>query len=99
MLLLCYFYQRNYFLLWVYSYYYFLFPIVAHNVSFVVEISPPKNKFLEVLTNFFRTAELQHKLLILTKFLNIFHWKSAKKKENWMWSLWRKISAKLGPML
>ena len=54
MLLLCYFYQRNYFLLWVYSYYYFLFPIVAHNVFFVVEISQPEKQVFRGFNKFFQ---------------------------------------------
>ena len=35
-------------------------------------------------TIFFRTTELQHKLLISVEF-PIFNWKSAKKKKKWMW--------------
>ena len=41
----------------------------------------PKKQFLRGFTNFFRTAVVQHKLLKLTKFPNIFHWKSAKESK------------------
>ena len=40
-----------------------------------------KTNFLEVLPIFFRTIGLQHKLLILIEYPNIFHWKSAKKRK------------------
>ena len=48
----------------------------------------------EVLSIFFRTAELQKKLLILIESPNIFQWKLAKKKKVGV-----VFRAKLGPML
>ena len=69
---------------------------VAHNDTFFVQIGP-KKIFKRFYQLFFRTNGLQHKLLILIESLNIFHWKSAKKKVNWVWSLGQNLG-KLGPM-
>ena len=52
---------------------------VAHNDLFV-EIGSKKT-FKRFYQLFFRTAGLQHKLLILIVSPNIFHWKSAKESK------------------
>ena len=55
---------------------------VAHNDPFSVQINwVQKNNFEEVLPAFFRTAGLQHKLLILIVSSNIFYQKPAKESK------------------
>ena len=44
----------------------------------------PKIAIFRGCAIFFRTTELQHKLLISVEF-PIFNWKSAKKQTKWMW--------------
>ena len=59
---------------------------VGHNDLFSVQIGFKKTIFKRFYQLFFRTAGLQHKLLILIVSPNIFHGKSAKKGK-WVWSL------------
>ena len=54
----------------------------AHNDPFSVQIGPKKTIFKRFYQTFFRTAGLQYELLILIVSPNIFHWKSAKKKQS-----------------
>ena len=54
---------------------------VAHNSPFSVQIESKKTIFKRFYQLFFRTAGLQHKLLILIVSPNIFYWKSAKKSK------------------
>ena len=54
---------------------------VAHNAPFSVQIGSKKTIFKRFYQLFFRTAGLQHKLLILIVSPNIFHWKSAKESK------------------
>ena len=54
---------------------------VAHNDPFPVQVESKKTIFKRFYQLFFRTAGLQHKLLILIVSPNIFHWKSAKKSK------------------
>ena len=51
----------------------------THNDPFSVQTGPKGTIFERFYQLFFRTAGLQHKLLILIQSPNIFHWKSAKK--------------------
>ena len=59
---------------------------VAHNDFFSVETGSTKTIFKRFYQLFFRTAGLQHNLLILIVPPNILHQKSAKKAK-WVWSL------------
>ena len=54
---------------------------MAHNDLFSVQIGSKKTIFKRFYQLFFRTAGLQHKLLILIVSPNIFYWKSAKKSK------------------
>ena len=54
---------------------------VTHNDPFSVQIGSEKAFFKRFYQLFFRTAGLQHKLLILIVSPNIFHWKSAKESK------------------
>ena len=54
---------------------------LAHNDPFSVQIGSKKAIFKSFYQLFFRTAGLQHKLLILIVSPNIFHWKSAKESK------------------
>ena len=59
---------------------------MAHNDPFSVQIGSKKTIFKRFYQLFFRTAGLQHNLLILIVPPNILHQKSAKKAK-WVWSL------------
>ena len=79
MICCCYFCPQNFFfILWV-----------AHNDSFFCANCGKKSNFFKALPIFFffRTAGVQHKVLILIGFPNIFHWKPAKKPRKWVWSM------------
>ena len=56
----------------------FVILCIACNDSFFANWAQ-KSNILEVLQCFFRITGVQHKLLILMKFPNRFHWKLAKK--------------------
>ena len=71
---------------------------MAYNDHFFVQIRPKKVIFQSFYQYFLRTTGLQHKLLKLIESSNIFHWKSAKKKET-RCGLWEEIWVKLDPML
>ena len=72
MICFCYFYQKkkNFFILGV-----------VNNDPFSMQIGLKKTIFKRFYQLFFRTAGLQHKLLILIVSPNIFHWKSAKESK------------------
>ena len=54
---------------------------VTYNDFFLMKIGPKKAIFKRFYQLFFKTTGFQHKLLILIKSPNIFHWKSAKKSK------------------
>ena len=70
MICFCYFCQKKFQILGV-----------AHNNPFSVQIGSKETIFKRFYQLFFRTAGLQHKLLILIVSPNIFHWKSAKESK------------------
>ena len=76
MICFCYFYQKKKI---------FILGVV-NNDPFSMQIGLKKTIFKRFYQLFFRTAGLQHKLLILIVSPNIFHWKAAKKSK-WVWSL------------
>ena len=54
---------------------------VVHNDPFFVQIGSKKTIPWRFYQFFFRTTGLQHKLLTLIEYPNIFHWKSAKTRK------------------
>ena len=71
MICFCYFYQKKNKI--------FILGMV-HNDPFSMQIGS-KKFFKRFYQLFFRTAEFQHKLLILIVSSNIFHWKSVKESK------------------
>ena len=63
MICFCYFYQKKFFFI----------SGVVHNDPFSMQIGSKKTIFKRFYQLFFRTAGLQHKLLILIVSPNIFH--------------------------
>ena len=84
MICICYFCQKNCFPIWAWF-------IVT---PFFCKLDPKKTIFKRFYQLFFRTAALQHKLLILIESPNIFHQKSAKNSKVGV-----VFGAKLGPVL